>query len=757
MTVLALALEIDTDWHTGTGAGQPGGIDALVARDQDGLPFLRGKTLHDLLRDACETAVIALGSSWTPWVEWLFGSQPSTVKPARPDVSPIGGKLAVSDARLPERLRAIVATRPELCAALCAVRPGVKIDPTTQSASNEHLRFVEMTTGGLTLEATCELANAPEEAVALLHAGAHYLRSIGGKRRRGAGRCTTRITGVAIAPDTVVDTLEKPAGPPPPPTLDGNGPRPSAALGAGVVVVDLRLTLNEAVLIADRTVGNQVNALDHVPGASLLPPLLSLLPWDLSGLIAEGKVIVTPGHPEIEGQRGEPIPMVLVHEKGSLGLQGGVASSLFATEGAAETLTQIKTHRPGFLALSKAATWTVGQIEKHVEMYNSIDDATQRPGDDGLFGYEVFTPGTTLRCELRIHGGAAAPTDVRDALDGKVIRLGRSRNSRGRTQIEVVDVHVEDDLMMTRPIVDELIVWLTSDALLVDDALHADPTPDGLAREVSHLLGGAWEVTEAVCRSAARVSWQGRWARPRPGFPVLVAGSVVCLRRTTPGTGELDSLDALERRGLGGRRGEGFGRVVINHPLLTSAGVDGTASTPVSPERSEAITAAELVALSPDERGVLDGLVRRAWQDTVRKAVASSIAEGRLDELWRLSGVVTNSQLGTIRAQLLSLNDERSRNQIRAWVDRARSNSSGTRLSASCLLDLGTVVEEGDVIWNRLELYDRRRLDGTVPSEIERLFAVRTALLARIRGAQQANSSSAGKSAAKPEVPLDGA
>ena len=46
-----LRICFSTDWHIGTGTGEPGGIDQLVSRDADGLPFVGAKTLTGMLRD----------------------------------------------------------------------------------------------------------------------------------------------------------------------------------------------------------------------------------------------------------------------------------------------------------------------------------------------------------------------------------------------------------------------------------------------------------------------------------------------------------------------------------------------------------------------------------------------------------------------------------------------------------------------------------------------------------------------------------
>ena len=47
-------VEFHADWHCGSGLAAGADVDALVVKDKDGLPFIPGKTLKGLLREAIE-------------------------------------------------------------------------------------------------------------------------------------------------------------------------------------------------------------------------------------------------------------------------------------------------------------------------------------------------------------------------------------------------------------------------------------------------------------------------------------------------------------------------------------------------------------------------------------------------------------------------------------------------------------------------------------------------------------------------------
>ena len=43
---LSMHIRMLSDWHIGTGAGRHGGIDRLIARDADGLPYVPASTVR---------------------------------------------------------------------------------------------------------------------------------------------------------------------------------------------------------------------------------------------------------------------------------------------------------------------------------------------------------------------------------------------------------------------------------------------------------------------------------------------------------------------------------------------------------------------------------------------------------------------------------------------------------------------------------------------------------------------------------------
>lgn len=103
MTTKSLIIELQSFWHTGTGKSSGSHLDALTDKDRNGLPFLPGRHIKGLLRDAYRHTR-ALG--WIddpkdpdgehPLEKLLFGSQSG--KELRTETIP--GMLRVSNAEL---------------------------------------------------------------------------------------------------------------------------------------------------------------------------------------------------------------------------------------------------------------------------------------------------------------------------------------------------------------------------------------------------------------------------------------------------------------------------------------------------------------------------------------------------------------------------------------------------------------------------------------------------------------------------------
>ncbi|SET68122.1 CRISPR/Cas system CSM-associated protein Csm3, group 7 of RAMP superfamily [Nitrosomonas marina] len=104
-----LKLDIKSYWHPGTGKGSGSHVDAVVEKDRFGCPFISGRMLKGLLRDAVyrllQWKVIECPQDFQPEnvVEQLFGSR--AYENQRPRDETIPGIIRLSDAVMEDCLR----------------------------------------------------------------------------------------------------------------------------------------------------------------------------------------------------------------------------------------------------------------------------------------------------------------------------------------------------------------------------------------------------------------------------------------------------------------------------------------------------------------------------------------------------------------------------------------------------------------------------------------------------------------------------
>lgn len=183
MKTYTLTIDLLSYWHAGSGHGAKGDVDALVLRDTAGFPYLPGRTLKGLLRDAlCEMGGEADALR-------LFG-QPAT---QGRNHGSLPGLLAVDDARLPEVERTWIEQSPDPDGLKAQLFDSVASTAISASgvARSKTLRLIEVT---LPVTLTASLTPIMEDALpatdlALLTQACGLIRQLGAHRHRGLGRC----------------------------------------------------------------------------------------------------------------------------------------------------------------------------------------------------------------------------------------------------------------------------------------------------------------------------------------------------------------------------------------------------------------------------------------------------------------------------------------------------------------------------------------------------------------------------------------
>ncbi|HSL84324.1 MAG TPA: RAMP superfamily CRISPR-associated protein [Thermoanaerobaculia bacterium] len=721
---MRLRIRFDSDWRVGSGAGLPGSLDDLVQREEDGLPVLPAKTVKGMLRDGCELVAATLGGEWPQVVEALLGTDTHTKED---DTTPnLPARLGVRRGALPDEVRRALlgSHQAPLRDALTFAMPHVKIDPRTGAAEKDFLFHLEVARAGAELVAELDPREPLTEAQqALLHAGAAAVRRMGGKRRRGLGRCTVSVEDGEAPPSgapswlawlelhhaslDLTDSIQplrtatspgepawggRPGGGAAAPATDGPSiaPRPAGEWWS----VPLSLEAKTPLCLPRRTVGNLVEGLDHVPGTLLLPLLHAALAAggaDAAELIRAGRALVTHAYPvQTDGSPSWPAPHALSAEKGSRGLEtpdAPVVNELLPGETATEP-TQRKALRQGYVTASTGPGERPRYLHPSLEasMHNTVEDRRQRPTEDvgGVFTFQVIPTGTRLAAEVRLDAGGLPPAltsqELQDLLAqaARGYAVGRAKaDEYGQVEITpgaVRHLHAEADEPETelRP-GNTLTVWLLSDTLLRDPFLGWSARPEDLQAALEEALEARLSMTPegpVFARGRRTEGWVRSWELPRPSLTALAAGSCFRFHIERAPADLAIRLRRLHLTGLGERRAEGYGQVRFEPPLLASGEVPRGDKQEGLREPDTGGSEESADATSHDSP-FLRTVEEEAWKEAIRRR-AFEIGGGPepLGMDPSPAGIPPNSQLGALRAAVLALRDLRgeSRIAVLAWL-----------------------------------------------------------------------------------------
>lgn len=640
---MKITVKFLSDWHIGIGAGVPGDVDKLVARDRDDLPYVPARSLLGMWRDAAEDLAWGLDKAargnWLVLVEALFGSEPHREDRSRPENAPTRARISITDARLPEALRTELKKSKRLRDATTFVAPSVSIDENTGAAADNKLFFTELARVGLTVEADASVdwsgVSDADRAVAevFLRVAAAGIRVIGGKRRRGKGQCKVRIdeqtSKALLAELESLPTKQAPSLPAP--TYRAPAPAPLTLTKSGTSVLQVTLKAETPIVLHEKLVGNLNKTSRILPGAVLLSVIHRCLPdLDLFAAMVGTHLQVRFGFPEVNGQRATLTPLCFFEPK-----QGGAVRNFLAQLPEKNDTQQYKALR------EKPAVWDgkalhIGKVETGVYTHNVINDEEQRPSEKvggGVYSVEAVDAGQVFVAE--IHGSTELIQKIEAALHkDKALSLGRVTHA-GYGQARIVSVTT---VQATQPAATPgaLTLLLSSPLLFRDAALRPSTDPRQLLPLLKKTLGVdlRWNDEKSYLRVWRGEGWQRSWGLARPSLVGLAPGCVLSFAFT--GNIPAEKLAQLQREGLGERRGEGFGEIQVNPGLLV----------PKELAKGEVKAADDKKDKEPVVYKNIPGSVRYA---AARAWIARKIAEQALPEAWRGA---KPSQLGALRASL---------------------------------------------------------------------------------------------------------
>ena len=178
-------IEFFSNWHCGSGLAAGADVDALVVKDANGLPYVPGRTLKGLLREAAYELNQYAREDHSSFLDDIFGisgDQPITESNAARTGSAFFGNATLAEGK------AIVTNR--LVSYLFQTFASTAIDENSGIAKDNSLRKTE-TVVPCILKG--DIRNVPEQGVTLLEKAMQMVKRMGTGRNRGYGRCCISI------------------------------------------------------------------------------------------------------------------------------------------------------------------------------------------------------------------------------------------------------------------------------------------------------------------------------------------------------------------------------------------------------------------------------------------------------------------------------------------------------------------------------------------------------------------------------------
>lgn len=593
-----------SDWGVSTGVGQAGRTHSRIERGGDGQPVVRGTVITGVLREQAMVAAEALDGAkkgtWNEFALWLFGQEPDS----EPGSTPHPRHVVFTDATPASSIPVHDTV-------------SLSIDPTTGRARDQFLRFTEraapgVLTGTFTLidEAGAELSDSATFKAArfLLGVAGFMVRGIGSGRSGGDGECTvlvsedkrgawggessaefsayaseqskelrTVLAGLSTCfSDEVISSLPK--------------PKPGAQHSVGTVAdlsdkprnghhLVLDLTLVSPIVSYEVPFSNEIRSLDFLRGTVLLPWLHRSLSSNQRGTrnavvdnaVTEGHLLVSDALPVIEGIEGLPVPLTLKTDKTSPS-----DSPITLYGDSPENKGKIPV-RSGYVFFNPGHTkrW-YGKPPLRGRQTTAINHETGAASKGQLVLVDALPKGMCMRAHVWVSDELWNAASVSTLLGKqREARLGSRKltGTFGSAHCTLrEDTSPAESATASSPEA-AVSLWFTSDVIARSAVLGAGGTVDDLI----HAFKREGITVEAFGTPSIRHrrvdSWSPTDNGPRASRVAIQAGSVIQVSANDKNHAKLLEVAPF---GVGELTAQGYGRFVVDHPLLSIQSIEVT-------------------------------------------------------------------------------------------------------------------------------------------------------------------------------------
>lgn len=602
-----------SDWGVSTGVGQAGRTHSTIERGGDGRPVVRGTVIAGVLREQAMLAAKALDGQkdgkWTSFALWLFGQDPNS----EPGSTPHPRHILFSDATpaSPIPVHDTVS---------------LSIDPKTGTARDQFLRFTEraaagVLTGTFTLidEAGAEISDQETLKAShfLLGVAGLMVRGIGSGRSGGDGECTVLVSGdehrvwntqstseivtfASSRAQALRTNLKNLAASLAPETVNAlTGPRQGGVQHRVGTVGDsdadrsgghhliLDLTLNSPIVSYEVPFSNEIRSLDFLRGTVLLPWLHRLVSSKkqegneavITNAVTGGHLFVSDALPVIEGIEGLPVPLTLKTDKTQ------TSDSTITLHSDSAVGTGKIPVRGGYVFCdpkegdSKEPQGWYGKPPLHGRQTTAINHETGAASKGQLVLVDALPEGLSMRVHVWMSDELWTACGGDDLLTKEhKARLG-SRKLTGTFGSATCTLREDTSPTESAPASsnDQTVsLWFTSDVIARSAGLGAGGTVDDLIRAFKREGITVEAVGTPLIRHRRVDSWSPADNGPRATRLAIQAGSVIQVNANDENHAKLLELALF---GVGELTAQGYGRFIVDHPLLSCKSLTVTKAT----------------------------------------------------------------------------------------------------------------------------------------------------------------------------------
>ena len=609
-----------TYWHCGSGLASGADADLLVIKDKDGLPYVPGKTIKGLVREAVD--LLYPGIKDTDDYKSVFGISGEEKEKS------IRSESFFKNATLSDNERNFIVLKKNMRHLYQTISSTAITDEGV--ADDKTLRRIEVC---IPCDLEGEIIDVPQEVSEAITGGLKYIKHLGAWRNRGLGRCTFDITT-----ESRNDSQEN-----------------EKEITQSGTLLKFKCELLTDVILNQKSASEGSNTtLDFIPGSNFLGIVAGDIYKDPTiednvklKIFHTKYVRFGDAHPASGNNRTLRIPACLYFAKGAEEKNRIHYVHHLIKDNSSEELRkiQLKQERDGyadFMPLKEGKNATRFKIKTDFAIKSAYDRSLRRSEDEQMFGYQSMGKGTTYYFSIVIDSSLSEYAErIKTALKGQH-RIGRSRSAQyGLVDIKAYDFQEPESIKQTVKAGDNLIIYADSRLIFLDDDNQPVFQPTGLQLTGNKEDSILWEKSQIRTFQYAPYNYQRRcFDTDRCG---IEKGSVIVVKVNQ----DIDIRNL--KKYLGSYQNEGFGKVIYNPEFLMADGEGKLAFKIDSKEDGKAEECGDPKTVLTDFLSALE--VRRKENAEIYKAVNAWVNDSIILKTYAKESFA--SQWGHIRSLAL--------------------------------------------------------------------------------------------------------